>query len=226
MKLVLIPGLDGTGEFFKPLLDVYGRDTAQLIPLPQEGPQDYAALTEYVAQRLPVDGDYVLLGESFGGPIVANLALRGQRRMKGAVFVASFLSSPAWWATTLGLALPLKMTAPTALGRMIMRSLLAGREATDRTMDWVQSVICGVPADIIKARIRTIRSMRPLSGRTDLPALYIRATQDRLISAAKFSDFAAHFTDIKLFKIEGPHLILPSRAEDCVRTIRQMFPAL
>lgn len=226
MNLVLIPGLDGTGEFFKPFLDLYGRAGAQVIALPQEGPQDYAALTEYVAQRLPADHDYVLLAESFGGPIGAGLALRGQRRMKGVVFVATFLPPPAWWATTLGLMLPLKRTAPSRLGRGIMRCLLAGPRASAQTMDWVQSVICGVPPGVIKARLRAIRGMRPPAGRTDMPALYIRATGDRLMGADKFRDFSEHFTDIKLFKIEGPHLILPSRAQDCVRTIRQLFPAL
>lgn len=226
MNLVLIPGLDGTGEFFKPFLDVYGRADAQVIALPQDGPQDYGALTEYVAQRLPVDRDYVLLAESFGGPIGASLALRGLRHIKGVVFVATFLSPPAWWATTLGLILPLKLAAPMALGRIIMRQLLAGPQASAQTMDWVQSVICGVPPEVIKARLRAIRGMRPLTGRTDMPALYIRATQDRLIGADKFADFSKHFTDIKLFKIEGPHLILPDRAEDCVRTVRQMFPTL
>jgi pimeloyl-[acyl-carrier protein] methyl ester esterase len=226
MVLVLVPGLDGTGEFFKPFLDVYGRAYAQVIALPQEGPQDYAALTEYVAQRLPAKRDYVLLGESFGGPIAASLALRGSRRMKGAVFVASFLSPPAWWAITLGLMLPLEITAPTRMGRTIMRQLLAGPGASSQALDRVQSVISGVPAPIIKARLRSLRGLRPLKGRTDLPALYIRATRDRLVSADKFAGFAAHFTDIRLFKIEGPHLILPDRAEDCARTIRQMFPAL
>lgn len=226
MTLVLVPGLDGTGEFFKPFLDIYGRDRVQVIPLPQEGPQDYAALTEYVAQRLPVDRDYVLLGESFGGPIVANLALRGLPHMQGVVFVASFLKPPAWWATTLGLMLPLELTVPTRLGRMIMRALLAGPQASAKTMDWVQGVIGSVPAGIIKARIRAIRAVRRQQGRTDLPALYLRATEDRLIAARKFADFPAHFADIKLFKIEGPHLILPARPGDCARIIRRMFPNL
>lgn len=226
MTLVLIPGLDGTGEFFKPFLDIYGRDRAELIPLPQHGAQDYAALTEYVAQRLPVNRDYVLLAESFGGPIGANLAMRGLPRLKGLVFVATFLSPPAWWTTTLGLMLPLEKTVPTRVGRMILHWLLAGPLASDKTMDWVQQVVSGVPAGIIKARIRAIRRLRPQKGCTDVPALYIQSTQDRLIGASKFREFGKHFSDLKLFKIEGPHLILPSRPGDCARTIRKMFPFL
>lgn len=226
MTLILIPGLDGTGEFFKPFLDVYGRENTQVIPLPQSGPQDYATLTEDVLQRLPSDRDYVLLAESFGGPIGANLALRGLPRLKGIIFVATFLSPPPWWLTTLGLMLPLETLVPKRTGRMALRYLLAGPQASAETLDWVQSVVGSVPADIIKARIRALRNLRRRDGRTDIPALYIRATQDRMIPPRKFTEFGRHFTDIKLFKIDGPHLILSARAEDCADVIRRMFPGL
>src|SRR5688572_11027310 len=64
MTLILIPGLDGSGKFFEPFVEHYGRAHTQIIPLPESGPQDYTALTEYVLQRLPGNKDYVLLGES------------------------------------------------------------------------------------------------------------------------------------------------------------------
>ncbi len=226
MILVLIPGLDGTGEFFKPFLDVYGRQSAQIIPLPQSGPQDYASLTEYVAQRLPEDQDYVLLAESFGGPIGANLALRGLRRLKGVIFVATFLSPPPWWLTTLGLMLPLQTMMPTRAGTLLLRWLLAGAQASAEYMSWVRSVVGGVPAAIIKARIRALRGLRRQQGKTAVPALYLHARQDHMIPARKYAEFNRHFSDIKLFKIDGPHLILPARAGDCAQIIRRMFPRL
>jgi pimeloyl-ACP methyl ester carboxylesterase len=226
MTLVLIPGLDGSGTFFEPFLERYGRAHAQVIPLPQSGPQDYVALTEYVSQRLPENKDYVLLGESFGGAIAADLALRGLPRLKGVVFVAAFLSPPAWWATLLGLVLPLETVIPTRLGRMMLRLLLAGPRASAETIGWVQSVVGATPARIIKARIRAIRAMPKPRGKTAIPALYLCATRDNLIAARKFAEFSRHFSDIKLVKMESPHLILPSRPEDCVKTIRRMFPGL
>ncbi len=226
MTLILIPGLDGSGKFFEPFLEYYGRAHAEVIPLPQSGPQDYAALTEYVSQRLPRNKDYVLLGESFGGAIAANLALSSLARLKGVVFVAAFLSPPAWWATMLGLVLPLEATIPTPLGRMILRVLLAGPQASAETMRWVQSVVGATPAGIIKARIRAIRAMPPPRGKTAIPALYLGATGDNLIAAGKFAEFSRHFSDLKLLKLEAPHLILPARAEDCAKTIKQMFPGL
>jgi pimeloyl-[acyl-carrier protein] methyl ester esterase len=226
MTLVLIPGLDGTGEFFQPFLEVYGRDHAHVIPLPQSGPQDYATLTEYVLQRLPTDRDYVLLAESFGGPIGANLALRSLPRLKGIIFVATFLSPPPRWATMLGLVLPLEAVTPTRAGGMILRYLFAEPQAPAQTVHWIQSVVASVPATTIKARIATLWNLRWQGGRTDIPALYVCATQDRLIPARKFAEFSEHFTDIKVFKIEGPHLILSARAKDCVAVIRRLFPGL
>jgi pimeloyl-ACP methyl ester carboxylesterase len=226
MILVLVPGLDGTGEFFKPFLDVYGRQHTQVIPLPQSGPQDYARLTEHVLRHLPADRDYVVLAESFSGPIGAHLALQGLPRLKGVIFVATFLSPPPMWLTTLGLMLPLKTMVPTRAGAMVLRFLLAGPRATAEYLSWVQSVVGSVPADIINARIRAIRGMRRLQGSTMVPSLDLRALQDRMIPAGKFAEFRRHFRDIKLFKIDGPHLILPARAGDCAQIIRRMFPRL
>jgi pimeloyl-[acyl-carrier protein] methyl ester esterase len=226
MTLILIPGLDGSGRFFEPFLERYGRAHTQVIPLPESGPQDYATLTEYVLQRLPKNKDYVLLGESFGGAIAANLALRGLPRLKGLVFVAAFLSPPSWWATLLGLLLPLEATVPTRLGRMILRFLLAGPQASAETMSWVQFVVGATPARIIKARIRAIRAMRPPQGAATVPALYLCASRDNLIAARKSGEFSRYFSDLKLLKLEGPHLILPARAEDCAKIIKRMFPGL
>src|SRR5688572_15115527 len=137
MTLILIPGLDGTGEFFQPFLEVYGREHAQVIPLPQSGPQDYATLTEYVLQRLPADRDYVLLAESFGGPIGANLALRGLPRLKGIIFIATFLSPPPRWLTLLGFVLPLEAVVPTRAGGRILRYLFAESQAQAQTVRWI-----------------------------------------------------------------------------------------
>ena len=35
MRIVLLPGLDGTGNLFAPFLEEMGNDNAQVIPLPR-----------------------------------------------------------------------------------------------------------------------------------------------------------------------------------------------
>lgn len=53
MKLVLLPGMDGTGDLFSPLLQMLSGFQWEVIALPNSGAQDYASIIVYVKQRLP-----------------------------------------------------------------------------------------------------------------------------------------------------------------------------
>jgi surfactin synthase thioesterase subunit len=75
MKLVLLPGLDGTGQLFKPLLEALPQSVETLIiSYPNDQKLNYKKLYEYVSVRLP-DEDYVLVGESFSGYVAYQVAL-------------------------------------------------------------------------------------------------------------------------------------------------------
>ena len=84
--------MDGTGELFEGFLSNFDGDYI-VISLPQSGPQDYASLANIIKEQLPTD-DYILLAESFAGGIVPELLKLKLPKMKGVIFVASFLSSP------------------------------------------------------------------------------------------------------------------------------------
>lgn len=83
MQLILLPGLDGTGELFRPLLPYLGQQALQVLPLPRDTSQDYADLTHTILEQLPKNEGFVLLGESFSGALalkIANLAEALSRR--------------------------------------------------------------------------------------------------------------------------------------------------
>lgn len=53
MKLVLLPGMDGTGILFKQLLaNIQGMDVL-VLSLPMEGSQDYQSLARKILKSLP-----------------------------------------------------------------------------------------------------------------------------------------------------------------------------
>ena len=96
MKIVLLPGLDGTGLMFKPFIDVLPKDIEPLvISYPNDKRLGYEELIEYVLTELPDNDDYILIGESFSGPVAYQLALRKPENLRAVIFVASFLSRPA-----------------------------------------------------------------------------------------------------------------------------------
>jgi len=75
VKLVLLPGLDGTGELFEHFVNALTDQTQALIfRYPAEARLGYAELTKFVKEQLPVNEPYILLGESFSGPIAVSIA--------------------------------------------------------------------------------------------------------------------------------------------------------
>src|SRR6185369_5547099 len=92
--LVLLPGMDGTGEMFAPLL---GQQMSGIEPTVVRYPDRAATYAQHEAVvrcELPRDRPYVLLGESFSGPVAVAIAAEQPRGLVGIVLCASFLTSP------------------------------------------------------------------------------------------------------------------------------------
>lgn len=75
MKLILMPGMDGTGELFAPLIGALGSSIESIVVrYPTDQPLTYSELFPQVRAALPRSGPFVLLGESFSGPLALMLA--------------------------------------------------------------------------------------------------------------------------------------------------------
>lgn len=93
--LVMLPGLDGTGLMFKPILnELKGEVDPIVISYDHEIAYGYEDLVEKVADSLPKE-DFFILGESFSGPIALMLAARKPKGLKGVILCASFVSNPS-----------------------------------------------------------------------------------------------------------------------------------
>ena len=74
--LVVLPGLDGTATLHSAFVDaVYAAfDSVAVISYPSNQILDYVALEALVRAELPPVAAFVLLGESFSGPIALSIA--------------------------------------------------------------------------------------------------------------------------------------------------------
>lgn len=96
-KLVLLPGLDGTGLLFQPLLEQLGDACAvRVICYPPDQCQTVQTLAAQVREQVAFDSDTVLLAESFSG-LVAMELLRQGIPLHSVIFCASFASAPHPW---------------------------------------------------------------------------------------------------------------------------------
>src|SRR5580698_6226929 len=99
--VVLLPGMDGTGELFTPLLKILRPSLdATVVRYPDE-PLGYSALQEIAAEALPRDRRFIVVGESFSGPIAVALASASPPGLSGFILCASFVRPPRRFAGTL-----------------------------------------------------------------------------------------------------------------------------
>lgn len=94
IRWVLLPGMDGIGRFrgFKEALG--GETDCLALSYPPDVPLGYDALTTRAREALPRDTDYILVAESFSGPIAIRLAAERPPGLRALVLAASFCRSP------------------------------------------------------------------------------------------------------------------------------------
>jgi pimeloyl-ACP methyl ester carboxylesterase len=218
IKLVLLPGMDGTGQLFSPLIASLSDFECQVIPLPQTGEQDHPTLVKHVAQHLPAT-DFILLGESFAGPIAAILARQKHPHLKGVIFVASFLTPPNKRLLNLARWLPLQLLSRLPLASYFQRWLFLGAEAQTSLVQLFQQTVKSVPPAILRARIDSMRSVISLPDDIALPAVYLRATQDKLVDASHCLAFEHRFSQFTVKDIKGPHFLLQAKPQACAAAI-------
>lgn len=94
-KLVLLPGLDGSGDFFDALCrQLPPQWRIQVIRYPGDQPLSYGELARLVWAALPDDSPFVLVAESFSGPVAIQVAAMRPAGLMGVVLCATFARNP------------------------------------------------------------------------------------------------------------------------------------
>nr|WP_232289651.1 alpha/beta hydrolase [Stenotrophomonas maltophilia] len=213
LPVVMLPGLDGTGllsAHFVEAMQARGMQM-QVLPMPAQGPQDYSTLASILRPQLPAS-PFVLLAESFAGPLAIELAVAGLPRLHGLVLSTTFarrpVPLPAASARMLAPAWPLP---PLAL----MARLLLGQWRTRANLRELSLAITQVPAATLRQRAAaTLRvDVRALLPGIEVPTLCLHARQDRLLWPPSVAELQALLPDARHVSLQGPHLLLQARAD-------------
>ena len=219
-RLILLPGLDGTGLLFQPFLAALGPQCeTQVIAYPTTGPQDYPTLTRFVAAQLPQDGDFALLAESFSGPIAYRIATTFRRNLKTVIFVATFLESPRPLLLRASRIFPARLLS-MRVPDLLVRRLLLGRQASGTLIElfW-QAVRSGSP-HALKARLQAISMLPAPVDRLCLPCSYIAPTADRLVPRRCVQTVQRLAKALSIYGVQSGHFVLQSQPEICARIVR------
>lgn len=215
MKLVLLPGMDGTGTLFKPILDMAPNDWEMIVvKYPSVGSQSYSKLQHFVETLLPVKDDYIIVAESFSGPVAYNIALKKLPCLKGIIFVATFLESPRPKLLMLFQKL-FHITGGLRPPAFLLRKyFFEGSSQETIRLFWAAVNSTGKP--ILYDRLKTIHSLKPPSKTLDLPCAYIQPTNDALVPKKSIRLFEKNITSLRSYQVSGPHFILQANPVACI----------
>lgn len=219
-RLVLLPGMDGTGKLFKPLLDAMG-PAAPVTVVNYASPEvsTYEDCRSVAERLLPAGEPYILVGESFSGPVAISIAAEHPSGLCGLALVGSFVASPRaalrYLSAFLGLfRMRLEPGRTTEL-------LLLGRYATPGRRIQLREAIAAVSSHALRARLDAIASVdvsKELS-RVSVPVLYVRATADGLVPPSNGEDVVRLARRATISDIEAPHLLLQCAPVECARLL-------
>ena len=225
-KLVFLPGMDGTGNLFKDLIGHLGDSDHQIVSYPTDTNQDYQTLISYVKSKLPGQ-DYVLIAESFSGPIAAELIKDKELPgLRAVFFVATFLSPPHRFLLAISRLLPLKVMNKLPGSRLIYQKLFFGGYASNKLLNMFNKTINSMPTKVLNERLRTMQSLNFRASELDLPAAYLLPSYDMLVSKTKVNEFRGYFPKLKILEIAGPHFILQARPEESAGLLREFIESL
>ncbi len=220
---MLLPGMDGTGDLFDSVLNELSGYDCLVIPLPSTDQQDYVSLVGYVKSKLP-EGECVLVAESFSGPIGAYLAK--EEKVKGIVFVATFLTPPSKFLLAMSQLLPIKFLSKLPGSGLVLQSMMFGHQATKELLNQFQSIIDHIDIKVLKSRLKTMQSLKFNGKESNVPSTYILPTKDRLVSKSKHHEFNKYFSHLQVKEVNGPHFVLQTNPKESAQIISEYIDSV
>jgi pimeloyl-ACP methyl ester carboxylesterase len=218
--LMLLPGLDGTGKLFAEFLKAMNPHVkTKVVSYPPDVPLVYDELESLVRAALPAYGPFVLLGESFSGPLAIRIAARPPPGLVGLTLCVTFASNPfpkLAWARRLAAFLPLK-----SLPRWMRAPLMWGSASPSKAPRQSERAMAGVATAVIRRRIAELLAVDETAalGQISLPTLVLCAARDRVVSKAATMRIMQGIRHARRVDIDGPHLLLQTCPQECAAAV-------
>lgn len=212
--------MDGTGRLFTAFAAALGGEfKVKVVTYPTVEPLGYVELESVARRALPTEGPYVLLGESFSGPIAVALAASGSSQLKGLILCCSFARNPRPAFANLGaLVRVLPVThAPVAL----LSHLLLGQFSTKALRQSLSQALAEVTPSALKVRLRAVLAVNVSAKLSTIkvPILYLRASRDRLVPSAASALVSQLNPCTKVVELEAPHFLLQAAPAEAAQAI-------
>ena len=238
MNILLLPGADGTGVLFEPLLkqieasgsDSFNFDSSNIdiINLNYDKcgqllDQSLSIQARRIEKRY-INKSVMIIAESYSGLLAYELLTRQNLNITQVVFVASFLSTPNKFASIAAKLNPewlesaLKFTPDWIWGRVLF-----GKWQNDYLRALFMDVMNQTPNQLLQQRLNNIAIVKLPTVLIDVPCLYLQGKQDNLIAIRNIKMFRQVFTYFDCKNLEGTHFLLQTNPKQAWDEIDRFF---
>lgn len=223
--LVLLPGLDGTEVFFRPLLASLPEWVRpHVICFPPAGANEYADLLSIAREAVSNIPCYYILGSSFSGPLALMVAEAERSKVKGVILATTFVSPPR------KIYVQMRFTAVTPtiwLLRACRRiPVWLSRGSTDQLRLDKAETWRRVSARTVASRIRALLKVDAdkLLTNCQTPVLCIAGSNDGVVPQHNVEEIIRARPSVSVRIIEGRHFAMytnPTAAADAITEFMQ-----
>lgn len=224
VKLVFMPGLDGTGISFEPLRKFLSKNIAvTVVRYPVDRLFSLEEMVACAHDQMKGEQD-IALAESFSGPVAISLISSGRLKVKGLILCATFARAPKQTILKILRWLPLEIGLKLPFQSSLLRLIIRDRKAIDTLLPVWQRLRTTLPARVLAHRIRllSVIDVRHLLPDLSIPCWYIQATEDRLLPSSVL-DFVQAMPRLVVRRVTGPHFILQSKPEAAAMIINEFI---
>ncbi len=222
IELVLLPGMDGTGELFNSFIaSLPDNYKTTIVTYPRDKVLSHYEYFDHIKQACEGIRSFVLVAESFSTPLAIEFAANNPEKIRALVICAGFASNPVKGLKGLLLSLSAPILFRLPIPAFAISMLLVGSHASDELIRSVRHAISAVRVNVLRSRLNAIQHCNVLNELSQLkhPILYIQAAEDRLIKSESFAEILSVQPAAALVKISGPHLILQCEPKQCAESL-------
>ncbi len=222
--LILLPGLDGTGKRLTAFTQCLapGVET-QTLAYPVDRCLGYSELEVLVRAALPTSTRYVLMAESFSGPLAIRIAAQPPPGLVGLILCTSFAKNPyphLAWAHPLARRLPVK-----SLPRWLRAPLLWGSPSARVAPSRGERASAGVDEAVLGHRLAAVLRVDETAAlrRIELPVGIMQADRDRLLPKSATLHLLQHLPGARHWRFDAPHVLLQTRPQECAAAVKDFL---
>lgn len=218
LPVVLLPGLDGSGLLFEPLIAHSDGDrNLVVVSYPAEGDQSISRFVEIVEKRISGLDSFHLVVESFSTLVGLRLVSNLPEKVCSLTIAGGFYGPPVNLPVARFPDSLLQILFGIILPRRLTSLLLLNSESHPDVEELLSLALSKLGGRAIEKRVRALFEdwCVDFRGGMQIPSLLLLPKNDRLVSKHSQRRLREQIGTGSVREIDGPHLILQARPDLC-----------